>query len=118
MYDLSPPFYKERLERLDHVLGLGELLGVLARKLSLGQRMRADLAAALLHSPKIVYLDEPTIGLDIAVKDRVRDFLRELRQDGTTLMLTPTTSVTSRTSVSGSSSSTRVGRFSTALSPR
>ncbi|GIH11402.1 daunorubicin ABC transporter ATP-binding protein [Rhizocola hellebori] len=88
MYDLSPQFYSERLERLDHVLGLGELLGVLARKLSLGQRMRADLAAALLHQPKIVYLDEPTIGLDIAVKDRVRDFLRELRADGTTLMLT------------------------------
>jgi ABC-2 type transport system ATP-binding protein len=88
MYDLSPQFYSERLERLDHVLGLGELLGVMARKLSLGQRMRADLAAALLHSPKIVYLDEPTIGLDIAVKDRVRDFLRELRLDGTTLMLT------------------------------
>jgi ABC-2 type transport system ATP-binding protein len=88
MYDLSPQFYSERLERLDHVLGLGELLGVLARKLSLGQRMRADLAAALLHRPKIVYLDEPTIGLDIAVKDRVREFLRELRADGTTVMLT------------------------------
>ncbi len=88
MYDLSPQFYRERLERLDEVLGLGDLLGVIARKLSLGQRMRADLAAALLHRPKIVYLDEPTIGLDISVKDRVRDFLRELREDGTTLMLT------------------------------
>jgi ABC-2 type transport system ATP-binding protein len=59
-----------------------------ARKLSLGQRMRADLAAALLHRPRIVYLDEPTIGLDIAVKDRVRAFLRDLRADGTTLILT------------------------------
>ena len=88
MYSLSPTFYKQRLERLDDVLGLGELMPVLARKLSLGQRMRADLAAALLHQPKIVYLDEPTIGLDISVKDRVRQFLRELRADGTTLMLT------------------------------
>jgi ABC-2 type transport system ATP-binding protein len=88
MYKLSEAFYRKRLERLDDVLGLGELLPVLARKLSLGQRMRADLAAALLHQPRIVYLDEPTIGLDISVKDKVRDFLRELRVDGTTLMLT------------------------------
>jgi ABC-2 type transport system ATP-binding protein len=88
MYGLSPKFYRRRLARLDEVLGLGDLMPVLARKLSLGQRMRADLAAALLHQPKIVYLDEPTIGLDISVKDRVREFLRELRHDGTTLMLT------------------------------
>ncbi|GAA1376209.1 ATP-binding cassette domain-containing protein [Catellatospora chokoriensis] len=88
MYDLSPAFYRQRLERLDEVLGLADLLPVVARKLSLGQRMRADLAASLLHQPKIVYLDEPTIGLDISVKDRVRQFLRELREDGTTLMLT------------------------------
>ncbi|HEU5111435.1 MAG TPA: ATP-binding cassette domain-containing protein, partial [Micromonosporaceae bacterium] len=58
------------------------------RQLSLGQRMRADLAAALLHKPRVVYLDEPTIGLDIAVKDRVRAFLRGLRADGTTVLLT------------------------------
>jgi ABC-2 type transport system ATP-binding protein len=60
----------------------------MARKLSLGQRMRADLAAALLHNPPIVFLDEPTIGLDIAVKDRVRAFVRELIAEGTTVMLT------------------------------
>jgi ABC-2 type transport system ATP-binding protein len=88
MYDLTPQFYRERIDRLDDVLGLGELLPVLTRKLSLGQRMRADLAMALLHQPRIVYLDEPTIGLDISVKDRVRAFLRELRADGATLMLT------------------------------
>jgi ABC-2 type transport system ATP-binding protein len=88
MYRLSEPFYRKRLDRLDEVLGLGELMPVLARKLSLGQRMRADLACALLHQPKIVYLDEPTIGLDISVKDKVREFLRQLRVDGTTLMLT------------------------------
>jgi ABC-2 type transport system ATP-binding protein len=88
MYDLSPQFYSDRIDRLDAVLGLGDLMPVVARKLSLGQRMRADLAAAMLHQPRIVYLDEPTIGLDISVKDRVRDFLKELRADGTTLMLT------------------------------
>ena len=88
MYGIGERAYRERLERFDDVLGIGELLPVVARKLSLGQRMRADLAAALLHRPRIVYLDEPTIGLDIAVKDRVRAFLRELRADGTTLMLT------------------------------
>jgi len=70
------------------VLGIGELLPVTARKLSLGQRMRADLAAAMVHSPSIVYLDEPTIGLDIAVKDRVRAFARALVAEGTTVMLT------------------------------
>jgi viologen exporter family transport system ATP-binding protein len=88
MYGLTAKFYDKRIERLDEVLGLNELMPVLARKLSLGQRMRADLAATLLHRPRIVYLDEPTIGLDISVKDRVREFLRELQADGTTLMLT------------------------------
>lgn len=88
MYDLTPQQYRQRLQRFDEVLGLEELLPVLARKLSLGQRMRADLACALLHNPSIVYLDEPTIGLDIAVKDKVREFLRQLKAEGTTIMLT------------------------------
>lgn len=88
LYDLDAATYAEQLARFDEVLGLGELLPVVARKLSLGQRIRADLAAALLHRPRIVYLDEPTIGLDIAVKDRVRAFLRELRANGTTIILT------------------------------
>jgi ABC-2 type transport system ATP-binding protein len=88
LYDLDARTYAEQLERFDEVLGLGELLPVVSRKLSLGQRMRADLAAALLHRPRVIYLDEPTIGLDIAVKDRVRAFLRGLRADGTTLLLT------------------------------
>jgi ABC-2 type transport system ATP-binding protein len=87
MHGLSGPRYRETLDRLDSVLGLGELLPKTARKLSLGQRMRADLAAALIHEPRIVYLDEPTIGLDISVKDRVRSFVRQLVADGTTVML-------------------------------
>ena len=88
MHGLSAAQYARNLERLDETLGLAELLPVMARKLSLGQRMRADLAAALLHSPPIVFLDEPTIGLDITVKDRVRAFVRELVAEGTTVMLT------------------------------
>ncbi len=88
MYGLSERRYSQTLERFDEVLGIGDLLPVVARKLSLGQRMRADLAAALLHEPPIVYLDEPTIGLDISVKDRVRSFVREIVADGTTVMLT------------------------------
>jgi ABC-2 type transport system ATP-binding protein len=88
MYRIPPDEYAQTLEQLGDILGLPELMPVLARKLSLGQRMRADLAASLLHRPRIVYLDEPTIGLDIAVKDSVRAFLRQTVADGTTVLLT------------------------------
>ncbi|MEV6491012.1 ATP-binding cassette domain-containing protein [Actinoplanes sp. NPDC051633] len=88
IYGVDAATYRKRLDRFDQVLDLGEILPVVGRRLSLGQRMRADLAAALLHGPRIVYLDEPTIGLDLVVKDRVRDFLRTIRDEGTTLMLT------------------------------
>ena len=88
MHGLSDAEYGRNLERLDATLGLAELLPSMARKLSLGQRMRADLAAALIHRPPIVFLDEPTIGLDIAVKDKVRAFARELVAEGTTVLLT------------------------------
>ncbi|GAA0794360.1 ABC transporter ATP-binding protein [Spirilliplanes yamanashiensis] len=88
MYGIDRATYTRRLKRFDEVLELGEILPSLGRRLSLGQRMRADLAAALIHGPEVVYLDEPTIGLDIAVKDRVRGFLRSLRDEGTTIMLT------------------------------
>jgi ABC-2 type transport system ATP-binding protein len=88
MYGVDPATYRRRLARFDEVLDLGAILPVVGRRLSLGQRMRADLAAVLLHGPEVVYLDEPTIGLDIAVKDRVREFLRTLRDEGTTIMLT------------------------------
>jgi ABC-2 type transport system ATP-binding protein len=88
VYGIDHGTYRQRLARFDEVLDLGEVLPVLGRKLSLGQRMRADLAAALLHAPPVVYLDEPTIGLDLAVKDRVREFFRTVRDEGTTVMLT------------------------------
>jgi ABC-2 type transport system ATP-binding protein len=89
VYAIQPATFQERLERFDEVLGLGKLLSTPARKLSLGQRVRADLAAALLHNPEIVFLDEPTIGLDVAVKARIREFLRHANRElGTTLLLT------------------------------
>ena len=88
MYRVPGPRYRQTLDELSEVLGLAELMPVVARKLSLGQRMRADLAAALLHRPPLVYLDEPTIGLDIEVKDAVRAFLRRIVADGTTVLLT------------------------------
>ncbi|MFF0175494.1 ABC transporter ATP-binding protein [Micromonospora profundi] len=88
LYRIPQRRFEARLAELEPVLGLADLLPVVARKLSLGQRMRADLAAVLLHSPQVVYLDEPTIGLDITARDAVRGFLRELTRNGTTLMLT------------------------------
>ena len=88
IYGVDPATYRKRLARFDEVLELGEILTVVGRKLSLGQRMRADLAAALIHGPQVVYLDEPTIGLDLAVKERVREFFRSIRDEGTTVMLT------------------------------
>jgi ABC-2 type transport system ATP-binding protein len=89
IYEIPDEVYQENLEKFKDILGLGDFLHLSARKISLGQRMRADLAAALLHNPKIVYLDEPTIGLDIAVKERIRQFIKEMNRDkGTTVMLT------------------------------
>jgi ABC-2 type transport system ATP-binding protein len=88
MHGIGPVEYAATLERLVSTLDIAGILSSTARTLSLGQRMRADLAAALIHSPRIVYLDEPTIGLDISVKDRLRTFVRELVAEGTTVMLT------------------------------
>lgn len=89
VYQVKEADFRERLDRFDSVLGLGKLLHTPARKLSLGQRVRADIAAALMHGPQIVFLDEPTIGLDVAVKARIREFLRHANRElGTTLLLT------------------------------
>ena len=73
----------------DELLGIDEFLHQPVRKLSLGQRMRCDLAAALLHQPRVLFLDEPTIGLDVVAKENVRRFLREIRDlQGVTVILT------------------------------
>ena len=89
MYDISSEDFKKRMDFFVELLEMSDFLHVTARKLSLGQRMRADLAAALLHEPKIVYLDEPTIGLDVAVKQQVRSFIKKInREKHTTIILT------------------------------
>ncbi|KQX17221.1 methionine ABC transporter ATP-binding protein [Streptomyces sp. Root431] len=89
MYRIPDARYAENLARCVELLELGELLDVPVRQLSLGQRMRGDIAAALLHDPDVLYLDEPTIGLDVVSKARVREFLRELNTtNGTTVLLT------------------------------
>jgi ABC-2 type transport system ATP-binding protein len=89
IYEVEPARYKQLLKRFDETLELNELLSIPIRNMSLGQKMRAELAAALIHEPKIVYLDEPTIGLDLIVKERIRAFIKEQnRERGTTVILT------------------------------
>jgi ABC-2 type transport system ATP-binding protein len=95
-FDLLRHIYRIPQRRFAHnLLAFTELLELEAfidtpvRQLSLGQRMRGDLAAALLHDPEVLYLDEPTIGLDVVAKHRVREFLRSLNQErGVTVVLT------------------------------
>ncbi|HUS91205.1 MAG TPA: ATP-binding cassette domain-containing protein [Phycisphaerae bacterium] len=89
IYRVPGADYRRTLDELVALLELGPLLDTPVRQLSLGQRMRCDLAAALLHSPRLLYLDEPTIGLDAVSKLAVRDFVRELnRRRGVTVLLT------------------------------
>ena len=89
IYEVSDEAYEERIEEFNEVLQLDEFWEQPVRKLSLGQKMRCELAAAFLHHPKIVYLDEPTIGLDVAVKERIRDFIRKMNEnENITVMLT------------------------------
>ena len=89
IYSISQAMYKNNLEELTELLNLSELLKTPARQLSLGQRMRCEIAASLLHSPSILFLDEPTIGLDAVSKLAVRDFIKQLNQDHkTTVILT------------------------------
>src|SRR6476660_7085328 len=89
LYRVDPARHRRNLEEYVELLDLGDLLDTPVRQLSLGQRMRGDITAALLHDPEILYLDEPTIGLDVISKGRLRDFLRTLNAErGTTLLLT------------------------------
>ncbi|HEY0691188.1 MAG TPA: ATP-binding cassette domain-containing protein [Kribbella sp.] len=89
MYDVPRARHAENLAAFVELLDLGDLLDVPVRQLSLGQRMRGDIAAALLHDPEIVYLDEPTIGLDIISKAKLREFLQQVNAERrTTVILT------------------------------
>jgi ABC-2 type transport system ATP-binding protein len=89
MYRIAPARYRDNLARFVDLLDLGDQLDTPVRQLSLGQRMRGDITAALLHDPEVLYLDEPTIGLDVVSKGRLREFLRALNDErGTTLVLT------------------------------
>ncbi len=89
IYRVSPSLYKRQLDELIEALDLSPLLSVPVRMLSLGQRMRCDLAASLIHKPKILFLDEPTIGLDAVSKLAIRDFIKRLnREQKVTILLT------------------------------
>lgn len=89
IYDVHPVKYRLMLNKFTETLELGELLKTPIRNMSLGQKMRSELAAALIHEPRVVYLDEPTIGLDLLVKERIRDFIKaECIAKGMTVILT------------------------------
>lgn len=89
MYELPDDVYHERYMQLCDMLELDEFADRPVRTLSLGQRMRGELAAAVLHRPPVLILDEPTIGMDVVVKERIRAFLKELNSTyGTTILLT------------------------------
>jgi len=89
IYEVDEAVYLEQMALFHDLLNIGDFLHQPVRKLSLGQRMRCDLAAALLHKPRVLFLDEPTIGLDVVAKGNVRRFLREIRENqGVTIILT------------------------------
>jgi ABC-2 type transport system ATP-binding protein len=89
IYRVDTERFRRNLADFTELLDLADLLDTPVRQLSLGQRMRGDIAAALLHDPEILYLDEPTIGLDVVSKGRLREFLRNVNAErGVTLLLT------------------------------
>jgi ABC-2 type transport system ATP-binding protein len=89
IYELDRAAYRQRLDYLTELFELGDYLHAPVRKLSLGERMRCEIAASLLHRPRILFLDEPTIGLDVVVKQRIRDLILELNeQENVTIFLT------------------------------
>lgn len=89
MYRIPMERFRKNMKEFTEMLEMGDFLNSPVRSLSLGQRMRADLCAALLHEPPLLFLDEPTIGLDVVAKERIRQFiLRINREQGTTVILT------------------------------
>lgn len=87
IYRIEEKKYQDNLERFVTLLDMSEFLTQPVRQLSLGQRMRADIAASLLHSPKIVFFDEPTIGVDVVGKEKIREFIVELNKTDRITML-------------------------------
>lgn len=89
LYEVPDDLYKKRLDHLVEALDIGSKIETQVRKLSLGERMKCELVAALLHGPRVIYLDEPTLGLDVVSQKSIREFLRQLhREEGTTMLLT------------------------------
>ena len=89
IYEVSDADFKENLDELVELLDIKDILDVQVRKLSLGQRMKCELVAALLHKPKVLFLDEPTIGLDVVAQKNIRDFIKQYNQKNkTTIILT------------------------------
>ncbi|MCL2421813.1 MAG: ATP-binding cassette domain-containing protein [Defluviitaleaceae bacterium] len=87
LYNIPQRRYEENLEMLTDILGLKDLLGVPERQLSLGQKMRCNMAAVFLHDPEIVFLDEPTIGLDVAVKADIRALIKRINEERKTTFI-------------------------------
>lgn len=89
IYQVEDAAYQRTLKMLDEILEIHKFIDTPVRQLSLGQRMRGDLAAAMLHSPEVLFLDEPTIGLDVEVKHSIRKFIKEINErNKTTIILT------------------------------
>ena len=87
IYDVPDSLFHKRMDFLNEVLDLKDFIKDPVRTLSLGQRMRADIAASLLHNPKVLFLDEPTIGLDVSVKDNIRRAITQINQEEETTIL-------------------------------
>lgn len=87
IYSVPQDSYKKNLDRFTEMLDMGSFINQPVRQLSLGQRMRADIVAALLHSPQIVFFDEPTIGVDVVGKETIRNFIRELNEQDKVSMI-------------------------------
>ena len=89
IYEMDKAKLKKRIDYLKEIFEIGELMDIPVRKLSLGQRIRCEIAASILHEPEIIFLDEPTIGLDVVVKQKIRELILQLnKEEKTTIFLT------------------------------